>query len=184
MVKRKSSKANIVKRDTEIDRNKYAHGKALVDQFLEKYGDTPLSQIIGVDSVEMVSPTWENRPKSNMVKWLMEKSGRSLEDIAEGLGCSITYLNNKLHRDSFSLDDMIIVAYVCGYALTFTSNNPDDKDRSTFQIDVKDYFRARDTNALARLYEYEKRLKNQKKDEYEELKAKLAQMKAEYGFED
>ena len=114
----------------------------------------------------------------------MDKSGRSLDDVAEGLGCSTSYLNNKLHRYSFSLDDMIILAYVCGYALTFSSNSSDDKERSTFQIDVQDYFGANNTDALARLYAYEQKWKAQKKAEYDELKAKQEQMKSEYSFED
>ena len=178
--KRKSANTSIA----GISAAAVASTAMIVETLLKKYGDTPLSQIKGVESVETVSPTWENRPKSNIVKWLMDKSGRTLDEVAMGLGCTTTYLNNKLHRDSFSMDDMIIVAYVCGYGVTFTSNNPEDKERSTYQIDVQDYFGASDPAALERLLKYEKRLKIQKKDEYEELKAKLAQMKAEYGFED
>ena len=159
-------------------------GKQYVAQILEEYGETTLNRVSNVDSVETVSSTWEKRPKSNIVKWLMDKSGRSINEIAECLGCTASYLNNKLHRDSFSLDDLIIVAYVCGYALTFTSNNPDDKERSTYQIDVQEYFSANNADALTRLFEFEKRTKERKKAEYDRLKAKLEQMKAEYGFDD
>ena len=182
MAKKKARRSNT--RMSDITPESVSRGKAYVDEFLKQYGDVPLSQIAGVESVEPVSETWEDRPKSNIVKWLMDKSGRSLEEVAESLGCTTSYLNNKLHRDSFSLDDMIIVAYICGYAMTFTSNNPDDDKRSTFQIDVQEYFGSSNTEALRRLYEYEKRLKIKKKAEYDELKAKLEQMKAEYGFED
>lgn len=121
---------------------------------------------------------------SDIVKWMMEKSGRTIADIAEALNCTTSYLNNKLHLDSFSLDDLIIVAYICGYTMTFTSNNPDAKERSIFQIDVQKYFGSSNVEALKRLYEYERRLKDRKKAEYDELKAKLEQMKTEYGFED
>ena len=114
----------------------------------------------------------------------MEKSGRSITDIAESLGCTVPYLNNKLYRDSFSLDDIIIIAYICGYVLTFTSNNPEAKERSTYQINVQDYFNSKDPEALKRLYEYEKKMKKKKKVEYENLKAQLEKMKTEYGFED
>jgi len=182
MAKKRANRSNT--RPTNINTDYVSKGKKYVDEFLRLYGDMPLSQIEGVESVEPVSSTWEDRPKSNIVKWLMYKSGRSLEEVAESLGCTTSYLNNKLHRDSFSLDDMIIVAYVCGYVMTFTSNNPDDEERSTFQIDVQEYFGSSNTEALRRLYEYEKRLKIKKKAEYDELKAKLEQMKAEYGFED
>ena len=187
MAKRKGSKANRNIMNTpmsEISDAQIRRGKAYLDELLKEYGDTPLSQIAGMESVEAVSETWEDRPKSNIVKWMMEKSGRTLADIAEGLNCTTSYLNNKLHRDSFSLDDLIIVAYICGYTMTFTSNNPDAKERSTFQIDVQEYFGSSNVEALERLYEYERRLKDRKKAEYDELKAKLEQMKTEYGFED
>ncbi len=159
----------------EIDPYAVERGRAYVKRLIK---------IEGLDSVETVSSTWENRPKSNIVKWLMEQSGRTLDEIARSLGCKTSYLNNKLHRDSFSVDDMVIIAYVCGYAMTFTANNPDDTTRSTFQIDVEKYFQSYDEEVLNRLRVCEQRLRMQKKDEYEELKAKLAQMKEEYGFED
>ncbi len=159
-------------------------GAMVLNTLLKKYGDTPISQIKDLASVETVSPRWEDRPKSNIVKWLMDKSGRTLDEIAKGLGCTTTYLNNKLHRDSFSLDDMIIIAYICGYRVSFTSSNPDDKKHSTYQIDVLDYFGTSNTDAVERLLEFEKQQKIQKKDEYEELKARLAHLKEEYGFED
>lgn len=162
-----------------------ANGKSIAEQLTKLYDScTLLSQISGMDTIETVSPTWESRPKSNIVKWLMDKSGRSLEDIAMALGCTTSYLNNKLHRDSFSLDDMIVVAYICGYALTFTSNNPDDKERSTFQIDVQDYFSSSNKDALERLYRCERQIKARKRAEYEALKTQLEKMKAQYGFED
>ena len=169
---------------SEIDPSTVESGRRIVENLLQEIGDTPLSQLKGIESVDIVSATWEERPKSNIVKWLMDKSGKSIEDIAESLGCSTTYMNNKLYRDSFSFDDMIIVAYVCGYAMTFTANNPDDKMRDTYQINVEKYFNSYDEDALKRLRAYEQKLRMQKKDEYEELKAKLEQLKVEYGFED
>ena len=105
MAKKKARRSNT--RMSDITPESVSRGKAYVDEFLKQYGDVPLSQIAGVESVEPVSETWEDRPKSNIVKWLMDKSGRSLEEVAESLGCTTSYLNNKLHRDSFSLDDMI-----------------------------------------------------------------------------
>ena len=81
-------------------------------------------------------------------------------------------------------DDIIVIAYVCGYGLTFTSNNPDEKERDTFQIDVHDYLAARNQKALLQLYDYEDKFMKKKKEEYDALKAKLEQMKSEYGFDD
>ena len=61
--------------------------------------------------VEPVSDTWKNRPKANIVKWLMKQSGVGLEEVAAHLGCSVSYLNNKLSRESFSFEDLILAAY-------------------------------------------------------------------------
>lgn len=168
------------RRTTDASPSTVGLGRAAVEALLEEYGDIQLSRIEGLPSVGTVSQTWRNRPKSNIVKRLMEKSGRTLDEIAEGLGCSKSYLNNKLHRDSFSVDDLVIIAYICGYAVAFIAKGADSDVQDQIQIDVEEYFSSYDDDALNRLKKHERgnRLR------YEELKARVAQMKAEYGFED
>ena len=169
---------------SEISEETEEEGMRQLEEYIKKFGKLPLSQISGIAVSAAVSKIWEKKPRSNIVKLLMEKSGKSADDIAESLGFTTTYFNNKLQRESFSLDDIIVIAYVCGYVLTFTSNNPDEEERDTFQIDVHDYLEARNQKALLHLYVYEDGLKKKKKEEYDKLKAKLEQMKVEYGFED
>lgn len=149
-----------------------------------KFSDRPLNRVEGIETISTVKSKWEDRPRSNIIKWLMDKSGRTLEEVAEGLGRSVPYLNNKIHRGSFSIDELIIVAYICGYNVTLTSNNPDEEEHSTYQIDVQEYFSNYDEDVLTRLHTYEKKLKDRRRAEYDELKAQLEKMKADYAFED
>lgn len=163
-------------------------GKKFVADFLKKYGDLPVSSLgevfPDVDPIDFVSATWEDRPKANMVKWLMSKGRVSLDTIAEYLGCSRQYLNNKLTRDSFSFDDLVIVAYACGFSFTLTSNSEDQEKRSTYRVDIVDYFKACDDDVLVRISDIEKKSKEAKRAEYESKKAELERMRQEFGFED
>lgn len=111
----------------------------IVVGFLKEYGDLPVSKL---EPIYTVSKTWENRPKANMVKWLMDKSGVSLDTLASYLGCSRQYLNNKLTRDSFSFDDLVIAAYACGFTFTLTSNEVKDGKQDVYRVDLGEYFKA------------------------------------------
>ncbi len=158
-------------------------GKKVVELLLKKYGDQPLSSLEGVPFLETI-PRWEDRQRSNIVKSLMEGTDLSLQDVADCLGKDVPYVNNKLFRNTFSIDEIIIIAYICGYTLTFTSNNPDEKEHKVLQLDLIKFFSEEDEDVLARLCEYEYRRKEKKRAEYNELKAQLEKMKKEYGFED
>lgn len=138
-----------------------------------------------VPKITPVNANWATRPKSNIIKYLMKKSEKTAEDISRCLGCSEAYLNNKLHRDSFSLDDIICVAYACGYILTFIPQDaPDVEEPDWFQINVQDYLYDGNKKALLHLWNYSYGERIRKKKEYDQLKEKLEQMKTEYGFED
>lgn len=151
-------------------------GEEFVNEFIKQHGSETiehLNEVLpDVASVEYVSDTWKSRPKANMVKWLMSKSGTSLDTIAEYLGCSRQYLNNKLFRDSFSFDDLVIVAFACGYSFTLTSNDDDIAHRSIYRVDVADFFQNSDKDVLARI----RRLENKK---YDELYARLVEIQKE-----
>ena len=168
-----------------MEKNK---ASAQVGQQIEEWDirleDMPFTRIEGLESITTLKSKWDDRPRSNIIKWLMDKSSRSLEEIAKGLGRSVGYLNNKIHRGSFSIDELIIVAYICGYTVTLTSNDPDEEEHTSYQIDVREYFGGYDEDVLRRLHSYEMSLKERKRAEYEDLKAQLEKMKTEYGFED
>lgn len=132
--------------------------------------------------MELVSEIWSSRKKSNIIKWLMKQSGIQVEEMAEYLGCSVQYLNNKFTRDSFSIDDFIIAAYAAGYSVDLTSTLNDE--RKSTHIDIQEYFESYDDEVLGRIKAINNKRKENKRCEYEVLKAELNRMKEKYGFDD
>ena len=145
--------------------------------------------------VNPVSDKWKTRPKANMVKWMMKQSGVGLETVADYLGCTVSYLNTKLARDSFSFEDLIIVAYACGYTFVLANNNGEEEP--AFRVDIIRHFENSEPEVLerineieekaqlqaARREEYEKK-KAEIEDEYAKRKAELEKMREEYGIEE
>lgn len=159
-------------------------GKEALERLLKEIGDTPMSKLRDMDAVDYDNPKWHDRPKTKILKWLMEQSGVGVDLLAEYLGCSKQYLNNKMTRDSFSVDDLIIAAYACGYEFTLTSNTEDKEKRESYVIHIDEYFKAVDDEVLVRISDIEKESKANIKAEYERKKAELERMKQEYGFDD
>ena len=155
-------------------------GEAFVTESMKKHmGDTAgrLGEVLhDLESLDYVSETWKNRPKANIVKWLMNKSGTSLDTVAEYLGCSRQYLNNKLSRDSFSFDDLVIVAFACGYSFTLTSNDEDVANRTVYRVDVTDYFQNSDQETIDRIKRLEKRKMEEAYAQIEAICEKLKTM--------
>lgn len=77
---------------------------------------------------------WRSRPKSAIVKTLMCTSNLSREDTANVIGCSVKYFDNKLTRNSFSLEDICKIAKKSGFSLVLVS---DDYDTA---IDISDFY--------------------------------------------
>lgn len=67
----------------------------------------------------MTDPKWDGRPKSRLVRAMQYESCLTSQELADALGISVAYLNNKLNRNSFSFDDMVKVANKAGYDLCF-----------------------------------------------------------------
>ena len=134
------------------------------------------------DTIMVINPIWKHRLNSNMIKWLMSKSDCTLEDISNGLGCGLPYANNKLHRNSFSIRDLIIVAHMCGYSLGFIGD--DLHSNEIVKIDAEEYLSVMDPDALSRLSEHTKKTKSMKQVEYDELKKVLEKMKTKYELKD
>lgn len=154
----------------------------VIYSLIKKYRSLPVNK--NTAHVETVSDTWKTRPKANMIKWLMKQSGTSLESVAEHLGCSVSYLNNKLNRDSFSLDDLILAAYACGYSFVLVKNDELIDYPAMCRLDLLEYFRYSDPEVLKRINAIEEGVQKARREEYEQKKAELERMKKEYGFED
>ena len=132
--------------------------------------------------VDIISKTWVKRRKSNLVKMMMKDTNTSLDTLAKYLGCTKQYLNNKLNRDSFSFDDLIIIAYACDY--TFSLTRDDNNKIYVYSIDAVEHFKGYDNNTLERITRLKKGIKDRRREEYEQKKAELEQMRIEYGFKD
>lgn len=129
--------------------------------------------------MDVVNDTWKTRGKSNLVKWLMQKSGITTEQMAGYLGFSVAYFNNKLHRNSFYFEELVIAAYVSGYSFVLTSDDGEEQN----VITMSDCFDA-NSEVYNRIEEVNSRLFNVKRLEYEKLKTKLELMAKKYGFEE
>ena len=132
-----------------------------------------------IPSVELISEIWENRRKSNLVKWLMVRSNLSMDEMAEYLGCSKQYLNNKFSRDCFSVEDTIIAAFACECQLAVLGGD----GKTIHRLDPEEFL-AKDEETWARVLELKEKSADNRRAEYEHKKAELERMKREYGFED
>ena len=146
------------------------------DEFFEKYADLPV--------VEVNSVTWKSRPKTRIIKWLMQQGNVDQATMAAYLGCSKPYLDNKMTRNSFTIDDLVIAAYACGYTLNLTKLEDNSDMQESHMIGIVKYFDGYDIEVLERIALIKKEEKESKKAEYERKKAELEKMKEEYGFED
>lgn len=72
---------------------------------------------------------------SEKVKYMMEKCYLSLDDISEYLGITTQSLRNKLNRDSFSINDLIIISHLCHAELNIKF---DDSEIKSVTFELKD----------------------------------------------
>ena len=112
-----------------------------------------------------------DRNNSAIIKYFMKCSNTSTKTMANYLGCSsISYFNNKLARNSFSIEDLMVASYVCGVDLNtidpweYISNIPDTKRRiETIRMDekkaVKDWYYAmkKELEAMNEIYGFEEK---------------------------
>lgn len=72
-----------------------------------------------------IKEIWKEKPKSRLVRYLMGKEKLLSENVSRLLGITKSYFDNKLHRNSFSLEDILLIAKYCGYDMYLES--PTDK---------------------------------------------------------
>ena len=76
-----------------------------------------------------------DRNNSAIIKYFMKCSGMPTETMAKYLGCSSTYFHNKLARNSFNIEDLMVASYACDVDLgsidpcEYISNIPSLKRR-------------------------------------------------------
>lgn len=148
-------------------------GKEIFDKLIDTYGDVTLT--------EVENGKWRNRKKSYLVKKLLaERHKIRRQDLGDYLDIPKGTLDWRFNKDSFSFDDLIIIAYACDYNIAFL----DKVGNRNILINAIDWFTDYDDEVVERL----KKLKGtdpiKKRSEYEKKKAELERMKEEYGFED
>ena len=78
---------------------------------------------LDIPAVPITSNTWKERKRSNLVKWLMRENLLTAEAVANKLEVSVEYLNNKLHRDSFTVDDIFKIAELANKVVCFVDRD-------------------------------------------------------------
>lgn len=134
---------------------------------------------------------WESRPKSNLVKWLMQYGNVTYDEAAIVLNISKSYFNNKLHRNSFSFEDIVAIAQVCGYELTFRAYDSSiDEDHDALGALPAMFCDSEVYERINKVYEMreERKHKDEEKlryqEEYLRMKQELAEFKEKYRIKD
>ena len=141
-----------------------------------------LDEILAMVSVNDV---WKGRNKSSLIKWLVNNSTTDLNRLAQYLGITKAYLNNKLNRNSFSIDDFIISAYACNYTVLLIDNC----DETVVKISPDGYF-SENVKVLTRIQKLKEsdmngtELYEKAKKRYEEAEAEFIAVKEKYNIKD
>lgn len=115
---------------------------------------------------------------SKCVRQMADSKGYSQEDMATVLMKDIAILRNKLYRGVFSLQDLTLIASVCGYELSLSNGsesitiNPEDVCKEELIANLKDFESKKESNDLNRLDNIsDKTIQNYIKSNPERLKA-------------
>ncbi|MGI6105125.1 MAG: hypothetical protein ACOYD7_02910 [Raoultibacter sp.] len=127
---------------------------------------------------------WQSHPKSNMVKWMMDRAQISVERLSRYLGCKPQSLRNKMFRDSFSIDDLVATSYACGFTITFLENEAPGRGEEFLVIDPELFFEKSNPAALDRLKAADDKEMAEKEARYRKLVAELKEMQSELGIEE
>lgn len=120
--------------------------------------------------IELTDPRWLDRPKSNLVNWLLKNSNVKRQDLIVLLNVSKPYFENKMSRNSFSLEDILLAADLCNFSLALVSK----KDRSVHELNYRDF--------VGDISEQSERFLSMKRAEYDQLKEKARRLEEEFGF--
>lgn len=75
-----------------------------------------------VPVIPIVSATYKNRKRSNLIKWLMREADLTVQQMADRIGITKEYLNNKLVRDSFTIEDVLCVSKAANKSVFIVDN--------------------------------------------------------------
>ena len=114
---------------------------------------------------------WRDRPKSVLVKEIMSSFNISLPEIAKAFGTSVSYVNTKLSRNSFSFEDLLLLLYLADLKINIVTDSGDVWKTVSFEeLYPED---AASVDKVKGVHE-----------KYLQLRSELAEMKKLYGFKD
>lgn len=110
-----------------VSNNKTEASAEIINDILDRIGD---------QQIKYINQKWESRPRSNIMKWLMNENEIDVPTMANILGLTVGSFNSKLARGSFSFDDLLLAATACDFTITFIDN----KTNSCHSINPALYF--------------------------------------------
>lgn len=121
--------------------------------------------------IELTDPKWADRPKSNLINWLLKNSNVKRQDLMVLLATSRPYFETKMSLNRFSLEDILLAADLCNFSLALVSK----KDHSVHELNFRDF--------VGDISEQSERFLSMKRAEYDQLKEKAKKLEEEFGFE-
>lgn len=82
----------------------------------------------------------DKKQLSKLIRFFKNNTNYTVNDLAEILEISSTYFNNKLHRNSFSFEDVVKVSKICNYEFIVLNKTTGDVFRldELIKIDTKE----------------------------------------------
>ena len=120
--------------------------------------------------IELTDPRWADRPKSNLINWLLKNSNVKRQDLMVLLATSRPYFETKMSLNRFSLEDILLAADLCNFSLALVSK----KDHSVHELNFREF--------VGDISEQSERFLSMKRAEYDQLKEKAKKLEEEFGF--
>lgn len=126
--------------------------------------------------VEVIRPLkklWENRPKSNLIQFMMKQSGVDRNRLTRYFGKRVDLFNNKLNRNTFTFEEIVTAAYACGFNIAFI------KDEKIWLISRKDYMSPYAIDMAKKIFKEDLEDLEEKRKRYLALKAEMEKLEKE-----
>ena len=156
-------------------------GKSVAKNQSTKSNRTEVAQkeLTDQDAYEQIS----QKPQAKIIKFMMDEAKIDIPVLARFLNCQPQSLRNKFNRDSFSIDDLVVTAYACGFNILLKKDGSTNEDEDRV-INPETYLKSRGDDAWDRIFALKNKDYVSKRAEYDELKARLAELDKEFQFGD
>lgn len=95
------------------------------------------------------------------IKEMMKNADVTVPEAAECIGVSVGSFRNKLSKDRFSVNELIILCEICNYHLAFVPNNmelntPHSDNTPAYLFDVDSYISDEESKLKVKIYRNDK----------------------------